>query len=279
MIHYENISLAPYTTFKMGGICKHLWEPENTDELLLLLKHIEQPYRIISGGSNLLINDDKVFENVILLKSFNSKFEFLEDGKFVVGASVRLQKLIKGINDLSYGGIEYLYSVPGLVGGAVAMNAGRGITFNQSISDYILEVVCYLGGEVVRLRKEECDFSFRDSKFKTNDIIILEVVFKFKYGNTLEFEDLRKERIELVKNLQDNSKPNFGTVFCDSNSYIMKFIRKFPGKNKIHYSTKTANWLLNDGGSYNDAIVAIERVKRIHRILGLKCKQEVVQWD
>ncbi|WP_298048348.1 hypothetical protein, partial [uncultured Bacteroides sp.] len=51
------------------------------------------------------------------LKEFNTFILHESNGLYQVGAGVRLQALIKQINEDGYGGIEYLWSVPGLTGG------------------------------------------------------------------------------------------------------------------------------------------------------------------
>ena len=57
-----NESLKKYTTIKIGGIAKRLYIPESTDELIELINKLNSSkLYIISGGSNLLINDEKVF--------------------------------------------------------------------------------------------------------------------------------------------------------------------------------------------------------------------------
>lgn len=271
-------SLSKHTTFRMGGIVKQMLIPDNVDELISIMEK-EKNILFIGGGSNLLINDKKIFDNVICLKSFNKEFIYLGDGKYKVGASISLQELIKHTNDEGYGGIEYLYSVPGLVGGAVVMNAGRGKGMNKTISDYIVEVAYLKDGQIQVIKKKDCEFSHRNSIFKNNNLIILSVTFQFEKGNSLELAELRKKRITYVKKVHDTSKPNFGSVFCESNPYIMKYFKMFSGRSKVHYSKKTVNWLLNEGGSYEEAVKEINRVKRLHKLLHKKCRQEVIQWD
>lgn len=66
------------------------------------------------------------------------------EGELVkVGCSVRIQTLIRDLQKHSLGGIEYLFSVPTSVGGAVYMNAGRGKSEGLTISDYLVEVEYY----------------------------------------------------------------------------------------------------------------------------------------
>ena len=66
MVVINNEKLEKYTTFKIGGIAEKFYIPQGVDELQQLLKCIEGEERyILSGGSNLLINDKKIFKNVI----------------------------------------------------------------------------------------------------------------------------------------------------------------------------------------------------------------------
>lgn len=281
MKSYSDISLKEYTTIKIGGIAKQLFIPESVDELIDLVNGIEKKY-IIGGGSNLLINDNRNYENVIVLKDFNNTLIDLGNGNFKVGASVRLQSLIRKINDYGYGGIEYLYSVPGLVGGAVVMNAGRGINHNKYISDYITEVEVLHENKIKVLKREECKFEHRNSIFKNGEYIILSVEFSFEQVSKEESTLLRKERMENCKIVQDNSYPSFGSVFSEVNPRIMKIFKKslVGRKNNIRFSRKTLNWILNLGeGKYSDTIKLINRVKVIHKIFGKKCKTEVIIWD
>lgn len=221
----EKEDLARYTTFKMGGIAEKMYFPESEEELVELIAEGNKKH-LISGGSNLLIAE-KIFPEVINLRKFSDKIEIFENGCFVVGASVRLQKLINTINENGYGGIEYLYSVPACVGGAIVMNAGRGKTHNLFISDYIMAVKVLYQGKVLWLEKEDCLFSYRASVFKNNqDYIILAAKFCFPAMSKEESGRLKKERLELCKKVQDSSAPNFGTVFCTANQHIMWIMQK-----------------------------------------------------
>lgn len=275
----NNADLKKLTTFKMGGTASKLYTPETEDELINLIQD-KHPQYFIGGGSNIIINT-RVFDSVVNLREFSSTIEDKGNGTYIVGASVRLQKLIKTINADGYGGIEYLYSVPGLVGGAVVMNAGRGKSFNECISDYIESVKVFCRGQVYWMEKVDCKFSYRMSNFQHSDAIVLAVRFKFNKTSLETSEALRKERLELCKKKQDNSAPNFGTVFCESNKAIMQLYKYLPigKKNGIKFSGKTANWMLNNGGSFDDVLILLKRVKKFHRVLGQKCRTEVIIWN
>ena len=281
----ENESLKKYTTVKIGGIAKKLYFPESGSELIEVLEALNGKKRyLLGGGSNLLINDQKVFDEVISLKLVDTSIKNLGQGNYYIGASVTLQKLITEINEQGYGGIEYLFSVPALLGGAVAMNAGRGRAHNSSISDYIKEVHVYDYEErkIKVLSKDECQFSYRKSIFKEKEMIVLGAVLSFSSVDIEGARKQRKDRIKYVRNLQDSSGYNFGSVFREYNKYIMQLMRllHFGYKDGIMYSKKTSNWLINKGnGSYKQATDLIEKAIRIHRLLGMSIVLEVIKWD
>lgn len=275
----HDIDLSRYTTFKMGGKCKSFYCPESEEELTEFLNNIESTPLFLGGGSNLLINDNKIFDSVVCLRQFNNHIKNHGDGYYTVGASMKLQELIIQINTDGYGGIEYLYSVPGLVGGAIVMNAGRGKSFHKSISDYLILVTVLENGSIRRYKKEECIFSYRTSLFKNKSCVILSADFMFDKGNSANFEFARNVRMEFVRQTQDCSAPNFGSVFCVCSPEIMDKVRSEADMNdRICFSSRTANWLLNYGGTFKEAMNKIRYVQHLHQVQGKKCELEVMVW-
>lgn len=277
-----DVSLDRYTTFRMGGIAKFFHTAETEEELINLINKLPQPYFCIGGGSNLLINNSGLYKDVVNLREFNKTITVLGKGEYKIGASVRLQKVIDIINKDGYGGIEYLYSVPGLIGGAICMNAGRGRKYQSAISDFLVSVEVWDRGKRTIMTKSDCDFSYRKSIFQNGDYIILSAIFKFKEMDRQQGKELCMERLRYCKKYQDNSKPNYGSVFSCYNGMIMKLFRySFLGKrNHISFSKKTLNWMLNeDEGKFDDAIALINRIEKLHKLFRLKCEREVIVWD
>ena len=278
----NDVSLSKYTTFKMGGTCSRLWFPQSIDELNQALNTLQKPWYILGGGSNVVINDARNFDDVICLREVNRDIEDLGNGRFAVGASVSLQKLILKINEQGYGGIEYLFSVPGLVGGAVYMNAGRGAAKQQVISQFIESVDVLEDGVIKTYSVEDCCFAHRYSVFHQIDAIIINVHFHFMSMSYEETERLRKERIQFCKEKQDMSAPNFGTVFCKADGRIMKcvaILSRFSKKETITYSSKSPNWMLNKGGTFVQVQKKLKLVKKLHKLLNRDIKQEVILWE
>ncbi|ODM28013.1 hypothetical protein A7W90_00695 [Clostridium sp. Bc-iso-3] len=276
----DNEELKKYTSIKIGGVAKKFYIPESVEELAELLNVLNNPL-IISGGSNLLIDDKGNFESVICLREFNKEVNELGNGVFYFGASVHLQKAILEINKAGYGGIEYLYSVPGLIGGAIYMNAGRGYRHNKSISDYIVSVDVIENRQIKTIQRDFLDFKYRYSSFQDDNKIIVGAKFKFPQCSIEETSRLRDERIKYCKKEQDNSAANFGSVFCVANPKIMKLVSKLGlgHKDGVHFSKKTPNWILNEGnGNFRDVIRLIEIVQKIHKFTHQECRLEVNIW-
>ncbi len=279
MKELHDVDLKKYTTIRIGGVAETMLVPETTDELLNIIKKYSPKY-LIGGGSNLLINERK-FDLVVDLRSFDLSISDLGEGKFSVGGSVRLQKLINTINEKGYGGIEYLYSVPGLVGGSIAMNAGGGRKSQLYISNYLVSVKAIVNGELVTLTKDECKFEHRSSIFKHSTSIVVSALFQFPEKSKEETEKMKKDRLEFCRRVQDNSAPNFGSVFMLYNLKILQLTQKLKiGNRKAHFSGKTVNWILNeDKADFSDVMSAMRKVEFLHKILGKKCKREIIVWD
>ena len=275
----ENIDLKQHTTIRVGGTASLYFVPETIDELMTVINEYS-PISIIGGGSNMLINE-REFDRVVDLGSFDISITNLGNGKFRVGASVRLQHLINTVNQEGYGGIEYLYSVPGLVGGAIVMNAGRGKQYRTCISDYIVSVQVLQDGELSELAKEDCEFAYRSSRFKNTSCIVVSAVFEFPEMPIEESAKTKKERIALCREKQDNSAPNFGSVFMECDPHIMAVAKKLKiGNKKAHFSGKTENWIVKEeGGTFSDVENAIKKVEFLHKVFGKQCKREVIVWE
>lgn len=283
MILKRNEPLANHVTIRIGGVAKNYYIPESVDELLTLIEKIDD-YYIISGGSNLLINDSKEFENVISMEKVDLSISMINDEFVYVGASVRIQKVINQLREWNFGGFEFLCSLPAYMGGIIYMNAGRG-SDRKSISDFVISVkaIDKNNYNIVDISKNECNFDYRQSIFKNNDYIIIGVILKPKKVSKELSEKEMYKRLKHSKQFQDLRFPNFGSVFMKSNGKIMKFVKflmRFKKKKGICYSDKTANWFINcSDGKYSQAIKLINKVKLLHKLFGKKCEVEVIIWE
>ena len=154
----RRVRLADLTTLGVGGEAE-LWEVESTDELR---EATAEPYRVLGGGSNLLVADGGVSERVVKLgRAFNDVRTFGDTTDVWLGAATPLPGLVRRAAEAGLSGLEGLLGVPAVLGGAIAMNAG---TRFGEMSDTLQEVELLLDGQVERLDAASLGLSYRHSE-------------------------------------------------------------------------------------------------------------------
>jgi UDP-N-acetylmuramate dehydrogenase len=119
--------LAGYTTFRIGGPADWFVEPRTEGECLTVwhqTRKLGKPTYVLGGGSNLLVADEGVRGIVISLRRMCPRRVERRGNRVHVSAGVPLARLLSWAAREGLGGLECLAGIPGLVGGAVAMNAG-----------------------------------------------------------------------------------------------------------------------------------------------------------
>lgn len=165
-------SLKPFNTFAVDAQANHWVEPASLEELLQVLEEIQLNNRedvlILGGGSNVLL----VRENIdMVVKMAIQGIEVLEDdGRHVwvrAGAGVVWNDLVQWSLAKELPGLENLSLIPGSVGAAPMQNIGAyGVEFQNIF--YELEAVERETGKMKSFNKENCQFGYRTSVFKTS---------------------------------------------------------------------------------------------------------------
>lgn len=264
---------------RLHSIARKLIIPESVEELQVVVKDLnrnEIPFHIVSAGSNIVFSE-RVDTTLVYLMKLDESLSICNSGEVLCGCSVRIQTLVRELMKSGLGGLEFLYTLPTSIGGAVYMNAGRGRKHNRSISEYLIKVE-YLdiqSGEVKILYPTKESFSYRDSIFQKNRDIVLKAYFKFQSQDPELTKELIKERLSHSNNNLEPSKPSCGSVFNVANPIIMRLFRGMRCGGAM-FSSKTPNWISNvDNASAKDIQVLINRVKYIHKLLYLPCNQEI----
>lgn len=183
----EDISLAQFTTLGIGGPAKFFTTVKSKDELIQAIQFVRAknlPYLVIGSGSNLLISDEG-FDGLIIKNELTSITLASQGPAFCAyqaQSGTSLWNLVQFTLKNGLSGLQKLSGIPGTLGGAVYGNAGA---YGQSISDHLTKVLCLdpKSDELVTLSKDECNFNYRDSNFKKNGLIILEVYFELEPAN------------------------------------------------------------------------------------------------
>lgn len=169
----NNISLAPYTTFKIGGPAKHFVEIENVNDVSLAVNFAKAnslSTLILGGGANMLVNDNGFDGLVIHLK--NKGIEKIDETDmdiiFKIAAGEIWDDVVSYFVKNNWWGVENLSHIPGLVGSLPIQNVGA---YGQQTSEILQTVDAYdtKTDSFVVLSNQDCGFSYRKSIFNSTE--------------------------------------------------------------------------------------------------------------
>ncbi len=197
----ENVLLAPYTTFKIGGPAKFFCIVNDQFDALSAYDFADKnrlKTLVLGGGSNVLISD-KGFDGLVL-KVENKGIEILfQNENFVtlkVASGENWDEVVKFAVKNNWWGIENLSHIPGSSGAIAVQNVGA---YGQEAKNVIESVVVFNKAthEIQNLQTQDCHFAYRSSIFNASrkgNFIIFYIVFKLSKmaKPILSYRDLKK---------------------------------------------------------------------------------------
>jgi UDP-N-acetylmuramate dehydrogenase len=198
LITQENIPLAPFTTFNVGGPARYFMDAYSEHEVSEAVAFAfvrKLPLFVLGGGSNLLISDRGWPGLVLKVSLAGVEFEGdLQKMLFHTSAGENWDGLVALAVSKNCGGIECLSGIPGSVGGTPVQNVGA---YGQEVSATITHVRALeiATGSVLDLSNADCGFSYRSSIFNStrrNEFIVLEVSYRLSRNGEpkIEYSDV-----------------------------------------------------------------------------------------
>lgn len=168
----KNVELSNLTTIKTGGKADYLIEIQSKNDLkdsFDFIKKNNLNFICLGGGSNLIINDNG-FSGVVL--KMENKNLFFRENICEAESGIKIFDLIMKAKEKNLGGLEWSFSVPATLGGAIRNNLGA---FSLSISDLISEVTCFdINTQSFKIfNKKQCFFGYRETFFSKNPNFII----------------------------------------------------------------------------------------------------------
>lgn len=300
----ENVSLADYTTFKIGGPARYFLIAKNSQDLAEAIKWAKEnkiKFFVLGGGSNLLVSDNGYDGLVIKIK--NSDL-VAKNNIIRAGAGMDLKNLVKLSVEKSLTGMEWAVGIPGTVGGAVYGNAGA---FGSVMADSIKSVEAF-DAENLKIKKlsvKQCQFGNKDSIFKNNkNLIIILIEFELKKGDSKEIKEEIKRFSGYRKDNHPLDLPSAGCAFKNYDKKITdsELLKKYPeliefnkgsriptsylidksglkgqeiGRAKI--SEKHANFIVNLGGAKARDVLELIKIEKekVKEKFGIELEEEV----
>lgn len=164
--HY---SLLAHNTFGIDAKCRRFVEYASVEEaqkVVNSLSESDKPLMIIGGGSNLLLTQD--YPGTVLHSAIKGMEVVDEDAEYVYlkcGSGEVFDDMVAYTVAHGYYGAENLSIIPGEVGASAVQNIGAyGVEAKDII--YKVETVEIATGEVKLFDNTDCQYSYRQSRFK-----------------------------------------------------------------------------------------------------------------
>lgn len=120
----QDVALAPYTTFKIGGAADLLFRAKTADDLATAVtaaRTLGIPYFVLGLGANILVADAGV--RGLVIRSEVDEVTMVDDVRVRAGAGVEtFMRLISETVSRGLGGLHHYVGIPSTVGGAVWQN-------------------------------------------------------------------------------------------------------------------------------------------------------------
>ena len=273
--------MEKHTSWRVGGKVDQLYTPQGIDDLASFLKSLpkDEPVMFIGLGSNLLVRDGGIRGTVISLKGSLSDITLLENNVIRAGAGSSCAKLSRYCHRNNLLGGEFFAGIPGLLGGALAMNAGAFGGDTWSVIESVVTID--MQGNVYTRTPEDYEIVYRSVKGNKNEWFISADIKLVSGDGEVAVQNV-KALLEKRNQTQPTGLLSCGSVFKNpQGDYAARLIEASGLKGfKIGdaiVSEKHANFIINNGkASASDIEKLINLVqKTVEKKKGVKLQSEV----
>ena len=281
----RDIPLAPYTSARIGGSADYLLELTSAQSLEDAAQNLwaeNIPFRILGGGSNVLVADEGVRDVVLLNKARQRRFFEDEEGTHIWAESGSMLGTLARLSaEKGWGGLEWAATVPGTLGGAVVGNAGaHGSDMSHHVS--VAEILQH-GGQAEAWVCEQLEYSYRSSRLKRDSghFVVLTAVLEVE-RSTPEACKSRMREYAAQRAKTQPAGASMGSMFKNPpGDYAGRLIEqaglKGYSQGAVQISEMHANFFINHGdGTAQDVWRLIEEAReRVFRQFGVRLELEV----
>ena len=196
MVDKHDYSLFAHNTFGIDVKCRRFVEYSSVEEAQEVARQLQEPYLLIGAGSNLLLTQD--FDGTVVHSTIKG-IEIQQDSHIRCGSGEMWDEVVAWCVGHGLYGAENLSLIPGEVGASAVQNIGA---YGAEVKDLIetVEAVEIGSGKLCVFSREECQYGYRDSRFKhewKNKYLITHVVYRLSSDESRQSTEYGNIRSEL----------------------------------------------------------------------------------
>lgn len=250
----RGVSLAGYTSWRVGGPAERLFCPADRDDLLAFLRRLpeNEPLLWLGLGSNLLVRDGGVAGTVIYTRGLSVLRRSDGDGRGIYAeAGVPCAHLARFGAEQGLSGAEFFAGIPGTLGGALAMNAGA---FGGETWNIVAEVETVDRHGILRRRTPgEFEIGYRYACGTPGEWFVA-ARLRLSEGDGADSRAAIRELLARRNASQPVNQPSCGSVFRNPpGDFAARLIESCGLKGSrvggAEVSEKHANFIVNTGGA------------------------------
>ncbi len=286
-------SLAPLTTFKVGGPADWLVTVRTADEIataLAIAREFDVPVTPLGGGSNVLIGDAGL--RGLILRIHGGDVRQIDASTVRADAGVTINGLVRWTVNRGVAGLEAWAGTPGTVGGAIYGNAH----FQGRLISELVTVALLIdrNGRITRVPTSDMEFGYDYSRLHRTGEIVVAADFHVGAGEPERLRSVARESLAFRKRTQPLEKASAGCIFqnpdpardrvpadipCSAGALIDRAGLKDSAQGPARVSPRHANFIVNDGGATaKDIAQLIERCRQeVSARFGVQLKDEIVR--
>ncbi len=249
----NNEPMSRHTSWRAGGTARQYVQARSLAALADFVAALPQDEELLwlGLGSNTLVRDGGFNGTVIATQGVMNQLELIDESTVYVGAGVASAKLARFCSKHNLTGAEFFAGIPGLVGGALAMNAGA---FGGETWPLVIEVeTLNHKGEIRKRDASEFEYGYRFVNGLHNEWFVSATLRLDKQkteNNTIDIKQLLAKRAVS----QPTGVASCGSVFRNpEGAFAAQLIEGCGLKGKrvggAIVSEKHANFIINENNA------------------------------
>jgi UDP-N-acetylenolpyruvoylglucosamine reductase len=280
--HRQEVPFAQLTTLGVGGLCRWLFEPVTESQAQVFVRACAKeglPYRVLGGGSNLLVLGD--IQMPVLKLRLST--QVTREGHLLTASANHGHTALAGTAAAEgLSGLEWAEGIPGSLGGAIRMNAGaHGGEWVQVLDRYRFLTT---DGELVDKAPEPGEFRYRWSWLGAGQLI-LSATARLVEGDPQQIRAVMAGHRAKRGSSQPKGKRNAGCIFKNPEGQSAGRLIEAAGLKgqrigDAEVSPVHANFLVNHGeASPSDFRALMDLVRaKVLESSGVELEPEVEIW-